>query len=66
MPSGAKRRPPPNQQRLHSSDRDTLARNDAHISFGQGRHGGWSFGKETHTHRGIALPSAVGSSQAVL
>ncbi|MCP2257453.1 CubicO group peptidase, beta-lactamase class C family [Streptoalloteichus tenebrarius] len=32
--------------------RDTMARNNVHVSFGQGLHGGWGFGMAVRTYRG--------------
>ncbi|MBT2421104.1 beta-lactamase family protein [Streptomyces sp. ISL-22] len=32
--------------------RDALARNNVHVSFGQGLHGGWGLGMAVRTHRG--------------
>jgi CubicO group peptidase (beta-lactamase class C family) len=31
--------------------RDTMVRNNTHISFGQGQQGGWGFGMAVRTHR---------------
>ncbi|MGW6279492.1 serine hydrolase domain-containing protein [Kribbella sp. NPDC055071] len=36
--------------------RDTLARDNVHISFGQGQHGGWGFGMAVRTYRGDYAP----------
>ncbi|WP_018353340.1 serine hydrolase domain-containing protein [Longispora albida] len=38
------------------ADRDALARNNVHISFGQGQHGGWGFGMAVRTYRGDYAP----------
>ncbi|AKO92229.1 serine hydrolase domain-containing protein [Priestia filamentosa] len=32
--------------------RNTMARNNVHVSFGQGQHGGWGFGMAVRTYRG--------------
>ena len=32
--------------------RDAMARNNVHLSFGQGQHGGWGFGMAVRTYRG--------------
>jgi CubicO group peptidase (beta-lactamase class C family) len=32
--------------------RDALAKNNVHVSFGQGQHGGWGFGMAVRTYRG--------------
>ena len=36
--------------------RQTLARNNVHMSFGQGQHGGWGFGMAVRTYRGDYAP----------
>ncbi|PSL55779.1 CubicO group peptidase (beta-lactamase class C family) [Saccharothrix carnea] len=36
--------------------RTTLARDNVHISFGQGQHGGWGFGMAVRTYRGDYAP----------
>ncbi|HEX6684510.1 MAG TPA: serine hydrolase domain-containing protein [Candidatus Limnocylindrales bacterium] len=36
--------------------RDAMARNNVHISFGQGQHGGWGFGMAVRTDRGDYAP----------
>ncbi|GAA4212583.1 serine hydrolase domain-containing protein [Actinocatenispora rupis] len=36
--------------------RDTMARDNVHISFGQGQHGGWGFGMAVRTYRGDYAP----------
>ncbi len=36
--------------------REALARNNVHISFGQGQHGGWGFGMAVRTYRGDYAP----------
>ncbi|MCB5163830.1 beta-lactamase family protein [Streptomyces bambusae] len=36
--------------------RDALARNNVHISFGQGQQGGWGFGMAVRTYRGDYAP----------
>jgi len=36
--------------------RDALARDNVHISFGQGQHGGWGFGMAVRTYRGDYAP----------
>ncbi|GIH16879.1 serine hydrolase domain-containing protein [Rugosimonospora africana] len=38
------------------ADRDALARNNVHVSFGQGQHGGWGFGMAVRTYRGDYAP----------
>ncbi|MCH5585196.1 beta-lactamase family protein [Shimazuella sp. AN120528] len=34
------------------ASREELARNNVHLSFGQGQHGGWGFGMAVRTYRG--------------
>jgi CubicO group peptidase (beta-lactamase class C family) len=34
------------------SARDAMARDNVHVSFGQGQHGGWGFGMAVRTYRG--------------
>jgi CubicO group peptidase (beta-lactamase class C family) len=36
--------------------RETMARDNVHISFGQGQHGGWGFGMAVRTYRGDYAP----------
>ncbi|WP_246278497.1 serine hydrolase domain-containing protein [Phytohabitans rumicis] len=36
--------------------RTAMARNNVHISFGQGQHGGWGFGMAVRTYRGDYAP----------
>jgi len=36
--------------------REALARDNVHISFGQGQHGGWGFGMAVRTYRGDYAP----------
>ncbi|MEO3742491.1 serine hydrolase domain-containing protein [Plantactinospora sp. B5E13] len=36
--------------------RDAMARNNVHLSFGQGQHGGWGFGMAVRTYRGDYAP----------
>ncbi|ANZ14493.1 serine hydrolase [Streptomyces noursei] len=36
--------------------RNDLARNNVHISFGQGQHGGWGYGMAVRTYRGDYAP----------
>ncbi|MET9544073.1 serine hydrolase domain-containing protein [Streptomyces sp. NPDC006627] len=36
--------------------RETLARDNVHVSFGQGQHGGWGFGMAVRTYRGDYAP----------
>ncbi|MEV5837914.1 serine hydrolase domain-containing protein [Nocardia sp. NPDC052112] len=36
--------------------RNTLAKNNVHVSFGQGQHGGWGFGMAVRTYRGDYAP----------
>jgi CubicO group peptidase (beta-lactamase class C family) len=36
--------------------RDAMARDNVHISFGQGQHGGWGFGMAVRTYRGDYAP----------
>ena len=36
--------------------REVLARDNVHISFGQGQHGGWGFGMAVRTYRGDYAP----------
>ncbi|MEU0502480.1 serine hydrolase domain-containing protein [Nocardia sp. NPDC005998] len=36
--------------------RNALAKNNVHISFGQGQHGGWGFGMAVRTYRGDYAP----------
>jgi CubicO group peptidase (beta-lactamase class C family) len=36
--------------------RDTMVRNNTHISFGQGQQGGWGFGMAVRTHRADYAP----------
>jgi CubicO group peptidase (beta-lactamase class C family) len=36
--------------------RTTLARDNVHVSFGQGQHGGWGFGMAVRTYRGDYAP----------
>jgi CubicO group peptidase (beta-lactamase class C family) len=36
--------------------RDAMARNNVHVSFGQGQHGGWGFGMAVRTYRGDYAP----------
>lgn len=36
--------------------RSTMARNNVHVSFGQGQHGGWGFGMAVRTYRGDYAP----------
>ncbi|WP_329315743.1 MULTISPECIES: serine hydrolase domain-containing protein [unclassified Streptomyces] len=38
------------------ADREALARDNVHISFGQGQHGGWGFGMAVRTYRGDYAP----------
>ncbi|WP_436523370.1 serine hydrolase domain-containing protein [Actinoplanes sp. HUAS TT8] len=37
--------------------RTTMARDNVHISFGQGQHGGWGFGMAVRTYRGDYAPA---------
>ncbi|MFI6676629.1 serine hydrolase domain-containing protein [Kribbella sp. NPDC050470] len=39
-----------------TSARTALARDNVHISFGQGQHGGWGFGMAVRTYRGDYAP----------
>ncbi|WP_254550883.1 serine hydrolase [Catellatospora tritici] len=39
--------------------RDTLARDNVHISFGQGQHGSWGFGMAVRTYRGDYASAAA-------
>ncbi|MER6425745.1 serine hydrolase domain-containing protein [Streptomyces sp. NPDC001137] len=39
-----------------SSARNTLARDNVHVSFGQGQHGGWGMGMAVRTYRGDYAP----------
>ncbi|MFY1688373.1 serine hydrolase domain-containing protein [Plantactinospora sp. WMMB782] len=36
--------------------RDAMARNNVHVSFGQGQHGGWGIGMAVRTYRGDYAP----------
>lgn len=36
--------------------RDTMARDNVHVSYGQGQHGGWGFGMAVRTYRGDYAP----------
>jgi CubicO group peptidase (beta-lactamase class C family) len=36
--------------------RDAMARDNVHVSFGQGQHGGWGFGMAVRTYRGDYAP----------
>ncbi|MFI6777049.1 serine hydrolase domain-containing protein [Nocardia sp. NPDC050412] len=36
--------------------RNALAKNNVHVSFGQGQHGGWGFGMAVRTYRGDYAP----------
>lgn len=36
--------------------REDMARNNVHVSFGQGQHGGWGFGMAVRTYRGDYAP----------
>jgi CubicO group peptidase (beta-lactamase class C family) len=36
--------------------REAMARDNVHISFGQGQHGGWGFGMAVRTYRGDYAP----------
>jgi len=36
--------------------RTALARDNVHVSFGQGQHGGWGFGMAVRTYRGDYAP----------
>ncbi|MCU1646271.1 MAG: beta-lactamase [Nocardia sp.] len=36
--------------------REAMARDNVHISFGQGQHGGWGFGMAARTYRGDYAP----------
>ncbi|MEV6978758.1 serine hydrolase domain-containing protein [Kitasatospora sp. NPDC093806] len=36
--------------------RDAMARDNAHLSFGQGQHGGWGFGMAVRSYRGDYAP----------
>ncbi|MFE7802723.1 serine hydrolase domain-containing protein [Nocardia sp. NPDC057440] len=38
------------------ADRDALAKNNVHLSFGQGQQGGWGFGMAVRTYRGDYAP----------
>ncbi|WP_067571795.1 serine hydrolase domain-containing protein [Nocardia acidivorans] len=38
------------------ADRNTLAKNNVHLSFGQGQQGGWGFGMAVRTYRGDYAP----------
>ena len=38
------------------ASREALARDNVHISFGQGQHGGWGFGMAVRTYRGDYAP----------
>jgi CubicO group peptidase (beta-lactamase class C family)/DNA-binding ferritin-like protein (Dps family) len=35
-----------------TADREAMAKNNVHVSFGQGQHGGWGFGMAVRTYRG--------------
>ncbi|NUQ99883.1 MAG: beta-lactamase family protein [Streptomyces sp.] len=39
-----------------NSARNTLARDNVHVSFGQGQHGGWGMGMAVRTYRGDYAP----------
>jgi CubicO group peptidase (beta-lactamase class C family) len=38
------------------ADRTAMARDNVHVSFGQGQHGGWGFGMAVRTYRGDYAP----------
>jgi CubicO group peptidase (beta-lactamase class C family)/DNA-binding ferritin-like protein (Dps family) len=39
-----------------TADREAMAKNSVHVSFGQGQHGGWGFGMAVRTYRGDYAP----------